>query len=75
MDEADPLCLGGAGLSPKADRILMPLMAQADCILLLGYDPIEMRIGWRNPWTTGQTVIEIAPVRRDHGMHQRRPCR
>lgn len=69
MDEADPLCLGGAGLSPKADRILMPLMNAADCILLLGYDPIEMRIGWRNPWTNGQTVIEIAPVLRSHGMH------
>jgi acetolactate synthase-1/2/3 large subunit len=70
MDEGDPLCLGGAGLSPRADRILMPLMAEADCILLLGYDPIEMRVGWRNPWTAGQTVIEIAPVPRDHGMHQ-----
>ncbi|PWK60639.1 thiamine pyrophosphate-binding protein [Roseicyclus mahoneyensis] len=69
MPEGDPLCLGGAGLSPKADRILMPLMDQADCIVLLGYDPIEMRVGWRSPWTHGQTVIEVAPVRRDHGMH------
>ena len=47
----------------------MPLMAEADCILLLGYDPIEMRIGWRNPWTASQTVIEITPVQRSHGMH------
>lgn len=70
MDEADPLCLGGAGLSPKADRTLMPLMAKADCILLLGYDPIEMRIGWRNPWPPAQTVIEIAPLPRAHGMHR-----
>ena len=70
MDEGDPLCLGAAGLSPKADRILLPLMAKADCILLLGYDPIEMRIGWRNPWTAGQTVIEVTPVLRTHGMHQ-----
>jgi acetolactate synthase I/II/III large subunit len=69
MDESDALCLGSAGLSPKADRVLMPLMAEADCILLLGYDPIEMRIGWRNPWTHGQTVIEVAPVPRCHGMH------
>lgn len=70
MDEADPLCLGGAGLSPKADRTLMPLMAKADCILLLGYDPIEMRIGWRNPWPPAQTVIEIAPLPRAHEMHR-----
>lgn len=70
MDEDDPLCLGGAGLSPKADRILMPLIAQADTVLLIGYDPIEMRIGWRNPFGPSQTVIEIAPIRRDHGMHR-----
>ncbi len=69
MDEGDPLCLGGAGLSPKADRILFPLMEQADCIVLMGYDPIEMRVGWRDPWTQAQTVIEIAPVPRTHGMH------
>lgn len=70
MNEADTLCLGGAGLSPRADEVLMPLMAQADCLLLIGYDPIEMRIGWRNPWTTGQTVIELAPLPRAHGMHR-----
>jgi acetolactate synthase I/II/III large subunit len=70
MPEADPLCLGGAGLSPKADRILLPLIAEADTILLLGYDPIEMRIGWRNVFGKGQTVIDIAPTCRDHGMHR-----
>ena len=70
MPEADPLCLGGAGLSPKADRILMPLIAEADTVLLLGYDPIEMRIGWRNPFGPDQTVIDIAPAPRDHGMHR-----
>jgi acetolactate synthase I/II/III large subunit len=36
----------------------------------LGYDPIEMRIGWRNPWRAEQTVIEIAPALRSHGMHR-----
>lgn len=70
MPEGDPLCLGGAGLSPKADRVLMPLIAQADTILLIGYDPIEMRIGWRNAFGPQQAVIEISSVRRDHGMHR-----
>ncbi len=69
LDEANPLSIGGAGLSPKADKILMPLLDASDCILLIGYDPIEMRIGWRNPWRTDQTVIEITPVLRTHGMH------
>jgi acetolactate synthase-1/2/3 large subunit len=70
MPETDALCLGGAGLSPKADRLLMPLIGNADTILLLGYDPIEMRIGWRNPFGDGQTVIDIAPSHRTHGMHR-----
>ncbi|RMC35441.1 thiamine pyrophosphate-binding protein [Paracoccus alkanivorans] len=70
MDETDPLCLGGAGLSPRADKVLMPLISEADLVLLAGYDPIEMRIGWRDPWGDDARVIEIAPVPRTHGMHR-----
>lgn len=69
IDENNPLCLGGAGLSPKADTIIMPALESADAIILLGYDPIEMRIGWRNPWGPEKTVIEITPIARTHGMH------
>ena len=69
IDEADPFCLGGAGLSPRADRILMPLVERADLVLLAGYDPIEMRIGWRDPWAASKAV-EIAAVPRTHGMHR-----
>jgi acetolactate synthase I/II/III large subunit len=28
-----------------------------------------MRAGWRNPWDVKKTVIEIAPMARNHGMH------
>jgi acetolactate synthase I/II/III large subunit len=70
LNETDPLSLGGAGLSPLADKTLLPLVSKADVIFLLGYDPIEMRIGWRNPWGPHQTVIDIAPSKRDHGMHR-----
>ncbi len=69
LPEGDALSLGAAGLSPLADKTLMPLIAQADCLLLLGYDPIEMRVGWRNPWDDKKAVVEITPVVRDHGMH------
>lgn len=69
LDENSDLALGGAGLSPKADGHLLPLINQSDCILLLGYDPIEMRINWRNPWASDAKVIEITPVLRTHGMH------
>ena len=70
MPEADPLALGGAGLSPLADKTLMPLITAADCIVLVGYDPIEMRIGWRNPWGPQTVVIEVTTVPRTHGMHR-----
>ncbi|CTQ54458.1 Acetolactate synthase isozyme 3 large subunit [Roseibium album] len=69
LDENHELALGGAGLSPKADGHLLPLINQSDCILLLGYDPIEMRVNWRNPWAIDAKVVEITPVLRTHGMH------
>jgi len=71
VDEAHPLCLGGAGLSPLADQTLVPFVQQADLILCIGYDPIEMRTGWREIWDpTQQNVIDIAAVPNDHYMHQ-----
>lgn len=69
LSERDPLALGCAGLSPKADAILMPLIAASDCLVLVGYDPIEMRAGWRHPWGPDKPVIELAGVERRHGMH------
>ncbi len=68
--ENHPLCLGGAGLSPKANRVLLPLVQQADVIILAGYDPIEMRSDWRNPWAPGTRVIELAAQPNIHFMHQ-----
>ncbi|MDP6294493.1 MAG: thiamine pyrophosphate-binding protein, partial [SAR324 cluster bacterium] len=43
LPEDDPLALGGAGLSPLADKQLLPLLRESDLIILAGYDPIEMR--------------------------------
>ena len=70
LAENDPLALGGAGLSPIADKILLPLLAQSDCLILAGYDPIEMRIGWQNPFGPGARVIDISAEVNTHYMHQ-----
>ncbi len=71
VPESHVLCLGGAGLSPKADKILLPLVAQADVILAIGYDPIEMRTGWQNPWNPQtQVVIDVTAEPNHHYMHQ-----
>ncbi|MCK6451359.1 MAG: thiamine pyrophosphate-binding protein [Alphaproteobacteria bacterium] len=69
--EDHPLCLGGAGLSPLADRHLAPMVAAADLVICAGYDPIEMRTGWREMWDPGkQRVIDIAAAANTHYMHQ-----
>lgn len=60
ISEDEALSLGGAGLSPLGDKTLMPLIEEADFILLVGYDPIEMRNGWRSIWNTAEkNVVEI----------------
>jgi acetolactate synthase-1/2/3 large subunit len=49
--------------------VLKPLVASADLVLLAGYDPIEMRPGWLDPFADPDTVVEIARHPVDHGMH------
>jgi len=71
LPESDPLCLGAAGLSPLADKELLPLAGDADFILLAGYDPIEMRHGWKNPWDVEKTtVVELTHEIHLHGVHR-----
>ena len=51
-------------------------MQKSDLIILAGYDPIEMRTGWRNPWEQNrydncrEKVIEFYAVPNMHYMHQ-----
>ncbi len=70
LPEDHPLSLGGAGLSPLADTHLLPLVRAADLILCVGYDPIEMRPGWRDVWNPEtQRVIDIHAAPNHHYMH------
>ena len=70
LPEDHALALGAAGLSPRADRHLLPLVTASDCIVLAGYDPIEMRAGWRDPWPEGARAIDLPAVADRHGMHK-----
>ena len=71
ISESHPLCLGGAGLSPLADKHLLGLVRSSDLVLCVGYDPIEMRDGWRDPWSLTKTkVIDISSVIPRHCVHR-----
>lgn len=70
LPEDHPLSLGATGLSARSESILLPFVEQADLILLFGYDPIEMRSGWRNVWDEDATVLEFGTLVNTHYMHQ-----
>ncbi|HSF96103.1 MAG TPA: thiamine pyrophosphate-binding protein [Thermohalobaculum sp.] len=68
LPEDHPLALGGHGLSPKSEKLILPLFEAADLVIAAGYDPIEMRIGWQDPWDPAK-AIEFAHAANDHDMH------
>lgn len=69
IPESHALALGGAGLSPLAEKYLLPLVKQADVVLLAGFDPIELRPGWIEPFGPNAEVIEVTAQAPDHGMY------
>ncbi len=68
IPETHPNALGGHGLSPLSDEIILPLLRQSDCVICLGYDPIEMRSDWIRPWAP-QVAMEFVHAQAEHGMH------
>lgn len=68
IDETHPLSLYGHGLSPLSDGVALPLLKGADCVISIGYDPIEMRAGWIAPFAP-ERHIELAHAAILHGMH------
>ena len=67
--EDHPLAMGGAGLSPLADALLLDLVKRCDLLLMVGYDPIEMRLGWLDPVMEAERIVEITASALDHAMH------
>jgi acetolactate synthase-1/2/3 large subunit len=70
LPEHDPRCIGALALSPKADAFAVPLIQRADAVLLVGYDPVEMRAAYVDPFAPEAHVVELAAAPRDHGMHE-----
>jgi len=70
IPEDEPFVIGGAGLSPVADRSLSKALTAADLVLCLGYDPVEMRDSWIQPWDPKIDSAEIAWAPNDHFVHR-----
>ncbi len=59
VEESHALCLGSVGLSPVVDTENLALIKEADCVVLVGFDPIELRDAWLDAWPQAQRVISI----------------
>lgn len=57
--EQHPLCLGSVGLSPVVDAENLKLVRQADLIVLVSFDPIELRDAWLDAWPEARRVISL----------------
>ena len=67
VDERHPLCLGSVGLSPVVDTENLGLIEEADLMVLVGFDPIELRDAWLDAWPEDRPCLTI-----DHGPQTHR---
>src|SRR5690606_11820359 len=59
IDEHHPLSLGSVGLSPVVDAENQKAVADADLLVLIGFDPIELRDAWVDAWPHAKPVLTV----------------
>lgn len=59
LSEADIWSAGAFGLSPVVDRAQQALLAQADLLITVGLDPVELRPQWLPGWPAGLPVVAV----------------
>ncbi|MBM3547252.1 MAG: thiamine pyrophosphate-binding protein [Alphaproteobacteria bacterium] len=59
LDEHHALALGSVGLSPIMDAVTMKLIGEADLLVLIGFDPIELRDAWIDAWPADRAVLSL----------------
>jgi len=72
VPEDHPLVVGATGLSPVVDKLHMARLADADLILTLGFDPVELRADWMYPWTAEKRTINVDLVPNTHHLFRSR---
>ncbi|MEC8425367.1 MAG: thiamine pyrophosphate-binding protein [Myxococcota bacterium] len=59
LDEDHPLWAGTFGLSPAVDAVQQALLREADLLVAVGLDRVELRADWRPGWPDELPVILI----------------
>ena len=59
IDERDPLCVGSVGLSPVVDAITLRAVQESDLLVMIGFDPIELRDAWVDGWPANKPVLTL----------------
>jgi acetolactate synthase I/II/III large subunit len=60
VPDTHDLCLGSVALSPVMDDLSLKVIREADLVLLIGFDPIELRDAWLDAWDDDrQSVVSL----------------
>ncbi len=63
IPEDSPWALGSVGLGNAADKIMLRVLSEADLVLAVGFDQVELVVGWRDaiPMETPLVWVDHAP--------------
>lgn len=70
VPEDHELCIGATGLSPVVDKIHMTALKDADLVLTIGFDPVELRSDWMAPWGDDKRTVNIDLVPNTHHVYR-----
>ncbi len=70
VPEDHALSVGATGLSSVVDKIHMAHVREADLILTIGFDPVELRADWIAPWDEKKATVNIDLVPNTHHVYR-----